>query len=125
MFLASSLSPPSLLIAVARGPSFSQSSVDGASENSTFGVQTLMAMRKFLDEAEPRSHQEMCSAAKRQRKLRIKETPSATRRIQWAKKKFQRRIQWARKELMQKMGILQTEAKKEVIRAFRSFTPQL
>ena len=36
--------------------------MDGASENSTFGTQTLMAMRKFLDEAELRSHQSVpCS----------------------------------------------------------------
>ena len=51
LFLSSSLSPPSLSLLL-RGPPFSQFSVDGASENSTFGMQTLMAMRKFLDEAE-------------------------------------------------------------------------
>ena len=35
--------------------------MDGASEDSTFGTQTLLAMRKFLDEAELYSHQGMSS----------------------------------------------------------------
>ena len=61
LFLSPSLSSPSLSLLL-RGPPFSQFSTDGASENSTFGAQTLMAMRKFLDEAERRSHQEVsCS----------------------------------------------------------------
>ena len=35
-----------------RGPTFSQFTADGASTDSTFGTQTLLAMRKFLDEME-------------------------------------------------------------------------
>ena len=45
-----------------RGPPFSQFSVDGASENSTVGTQTMVAMRKFLDEAELRGHQSVSSS---------------------------------------------------------------
>ena len=45
-----------------RGPPFSQFSTGGASENSTFGSQTLLAMRKFLDEAELHSRQRACNS---------------------------------------------------------------
>ena len=55
------LSTPSLSLLL-RGPTFSQFSADGASEDSTFGTQTLLAMRKFLDEAELRSQQGMSSS---------------------------------------------------------------
>ena len=61
MFLSPSLSSPSLSLLL-RGPTFSHYSTGGASENSTFGTQTLMAMRKFLDDAELRSRQEMHSS---------------------------------------------------------------
>ena len=50
------LSSPSLSLFL-RGPTFSQFSADGASEDSTFGTQTILAMRKFLDDAESHSHQ--------------------------------------------------------------------
>ena len=50
------LSSPSLSLLL-RGPTFSQFSADGASTDSTFGTQTLLAMRKFLDEAESYHHQ--------------------------------------------------------------------
>ena len=59
LFLSPSLSSPSLSLFL-RGPPFSQFSTGGASENSTFGTQTLMAMRKFLDDAELRSRQGTC-----------------------------------------------------------------
>ena len=45
-----------------RGPPISHFSTGDASENSTFGIQTLMAMRKFLDDAELRSRQMVCSS---------------------------------------------------------------
>ena len=54
--LSSSLSPPSLSLLL-RGPPFSQFSVEGASQDSTFGTQTLLAMRRLLDDAELCSHQ--------------------------------------------------------------------
>ena len=98
LFLSPSLSSPSLSLLL-RGPPFSQFSVDGASENSTFGTQTLMAIRKFLDEAELRSHQEMSCSQKTVTKkgnTEGKEEDSAEDRH------------------------LQTEAEKEVIRAFRA-----
>ena len=59
LFLSPSLSSPSLSVLL-RGPPFSQLSTCGASENSTFGTQTLVAMRKFLDDAEqlPRGMQQ-------------------------------------------------------------------
>ena len=59
--LSSFLSSPSLSLLL-RGPTFSQFSVDGASADSTFGTQTLLAMRKFLDEAELCSQQGMSSS---------------------------------------------------------------
>ena len=40
-----------------RGPTFSQFTTDGASTDSTFGTQTLLAMRKFLDDMETHHHQ--------------------------------------------------------------------
>ena len=55
------LSSPSLSLFL-RGPTFSQFSVDGASEDSTFGTQTILAMRKFLDDAELCSHQEISTS---------------------------------------------------------------
>ena len=55
------LSSPSLSVLL-RGPPFSQFSTGGASENSTFGTQTLMAVRKFLDDAETRSRQGVCNS---------------------------------------------------------------
>ena len=48
-----SFSSPSFL-SLLRGPQFS---TFGASENSTFGTQTLMSMRKFLEDAEKCNHQ--------------------------------------------------------------------
>ena len=46
------------------GPQLSQSQfyVKGASEDSTFETQTLLAMRRFLDEAELRSQGTLCSS---------------------------------------------------------------
>ena len=49
--LSPNLSSPSLSLLL-RGPTFSQFTADGASTDSTFGTQTLLAMRKFLDEME-------------------------------------------------------------------------
>ena len=40
-----------------RGPTFSQFTADGASTDSTFGTQTLLAMRKFLDEMDSHHQQ--------------------------------------------------------------------
>ena len=54
--LSPSLSTPSLSLLL-QGPPISHFSTGGASENSTFGTQTLMAMRRFLDDAELRSQQ--------------------------------------------------------------------
>ena len=49
--LSPNLSSPSLSLLL-RGPTFSQFTADGASTDSTFETQTLLAMRKFLDEME-------------------------------------------------------------------------
>ena len=100
LFLSPSLSSPSLSLLL-RGPPFSQFSMDCASENSTFGIQTLMAMRKFLDEAELRSHQEISCSQKTKEvtnegSTECKEEDPAEDRHS------------------------QTEAEKEVIRAFRT-----
>ena len=73
--------------------------MDSASENSTFGTQTLLAMRKFLDEAELRSHQKTSSSQKgatNEGNTEGKEEDSA------------------------EDGQIQTEAEKDVIRAFRT-----
>ena len=51
MPLSSSL-PSSSVSLLLRDPPISQFSVEGASDVSTFGTQTLLAMRRFLDEAE-------------------------------------------------------------------------
>ena len=56
MSLSPYLSSPSLSLLL-RGPTFSQFTADGASTDSTFGTQTLLAMRKFLDEVELYHHQ--------------------------------------------------------------------
>ena len=56
MSLPPGLSSPSLSLLL-RGPTFSQFTTDGASTDSTFGTQTLLAMRKFLDEMETHHHQ--------------------------------------------------------------------
>ena len=56
LFLSPSLSSPSFSLLL-RGSPFSQFSTGGASENSTFGTQTLMAIGKFLDDAESRNRQ--------------------------------------------------------------------
>ena len=56
--LSSSL-PSSSVSLLLRDPPISQFSVEGASDDSTFGTQTLLAMRRFLDEAEPSNHQRM------------------------------------------------------------------
>ena len=97
------LSPsPSLLL---RGPPFSQFSADGASEDSTFGTQTLLAMRKFLDEAELRSHQGMlCSSVASQVTKEVTNERSAECKGEDSAEDERR----------------QTEAMKEVIRAFRT-----
>ena len=57
------LSSPSLSLLL-RGPTFSQFTADGASTDSTFGTQTLLAMRKFLDEMETH-HQQGISPSQR------------------------------------------------------------
>ena len=54
--LSPNLSSPSLSLLL-RGPTFSQFTADGASTDSTFGTQTLLAMRKFLDEMESHHQQ--------------------------------------------------------------------
>ena len=59
--LSPSLSSPSLSLLL-RGSPFSQLSVKGASEDSTSETQTLLAMRRFLDEAELRSQGTLCSS---------------------------------------------------------------
>ena len=56
--LSSSLSPPSLSLLL-RDPTISQFSVEGTSQDSTFGTQTILAMRRFLDDAELHSCQRM------------------------------------------------------------------
>ena len=61
LFLSPSLSVPPLS-ALLRGPPFSQFSTDGVSDISTFGTQTLLAMRKFLDDVEMSSRQKACSS---------------------------------------------------------------
>ena len=104
MFLSPSLSSPSLSLLL-RGPPFSQFSADGASEDSTFGTQTLLAMRKFLDEAELRSHQGMlCSSVTSQVTKEVTNERSAERKGEDSAEDERR----------------QTEAMKEVIRAFRT-----
>ena len=75
--------------------------MDGASENSTFGTQTLMAMRKFLDEAELRSHQEVSYSQKTKKATNEGDTE-------------------CKEEDPVEDGHSQTEAEKEVIRAFRT-----
>ena len=80
LFLSPSLSSPSLSVLL-RGPTFSKFSTGGASESSTFGTQTLMAMRKFLDDAEIRSRQG-AGSSQETRKKQVKEMPNAKRRIQ-------------------------------------------
>ena len=104
MSLSPSLSSPSLSLLL-RGPPFSQFSADCASEDSTFGTQTLLAMRKFLDEAELRSHQGMlCSSVASQVTREVTNERSAERKGQDSAEDERR----------------QTEAMKEVIRAFRT-----
>ena len=61
LFLSPSLSAPSLSVLL-RGPPFSQLSTGGFSDNSTFGTQTLLAMRKFLDDVEMSSRQKANSS---------------------------------------------------------------
>ena len=98
LFLSSSLSSPSLSLLL-RGPPFSQFSVNSASENSTFGIQTVWLCENFLDEAELRSHQETsCS-----QKTVTNEGDTE-----------------GKEEDSVEDGQLQTEAEKEVIRAFRT-----
>ena len=84
-----------------RGPTFSQFSADGASEDSTFGTQTLLAMRKFLDEAEICSQQGMSS---NQVTKKVTNDGSAERKG----------------EDSAENGCRQIEATEEVIRAFRT-----
>ena len=64
MSLSPYLSSPSLSLLL-RGPNFSQFSADGASTDSTFGTQTLLAMRKFLDKAESYHHRGVPSSQER------------------------------------------------------------
>ena len=98
--LSPSLSSPSLPLLL-RGSPFSQLSVDGDSEDSTFGTQTFLAMRKFLDEAELRSHQGMSYS-------------------QMTKKDTNEGSTECKGEDSAEVGHCQTEAEKEVIRAFRT-----
>ena len=81
------------------GPHF-RNFLDGASENSTFGTQTLMAMRKFLDETELRSHQEVSCSQKTKKVTNEGDTE-------------------CKEEDPVEDGHSQTEAEKEVICAFR------
>ena len=101
--LSPSLSSPSLSLLL-RGPPFSQFSVEGASEDSTFGTQTLLAMRRFLDEAELCSQGTLCSSAANQ------ETKEVTN---------ERGVE-SKGEASAEDECRQTEAMKEVIRAFRT-----
>ena len=104
MPLSPSLSSPSLSLLL-RGPPFSQLSqlsVEGASEDSTFGTQTLSAMRRFLDEL--RSQGTLCSRV----------TSQVTREV------TNERDAESKGEASAEDECRQTEAMKEVIRAFRT-----
>ena len=102
--LSSSLSSPSLSLLL-RGPPISQFSVEGASQDSTFGTQTLLAMRRFLDDAELRSHQ----------RTLISSTASQVTREVTNERSAEDKGEAAADEECR-----QTEAMKEVIRAFRT-----
>ena len=106
--LSSSLSSPSLSLLL-RGPPISQFSVEGASEDSTFGTQTLLAMRRFLDEAELRSHQ-----SSHQRMPYSSGASQVTREV------TNERSAEDKGEASAEDECRQTEAMKEVIRAFRT-----
>ena len=91
------------------GPPFSQFTADGASEDSTFGTQTLLAMRKFLDEAELRSHQrKSCN------QMTKKDTNEGSTEC-----KGEDLAEDGHEDLAED-GHRQTEVEKEVIRAFRT-----
>ena len=92
--------PPSLSLLL-RGPPFS---VEGASEDSTFGTQTLVAMRRFLDEAELCSQGTLCSSVASQ----------VTREV------TNERGAESKGEASAEDECRQTDAMKEVIRAFRT-----
>ena len=100
---------PRLFRCCCGGPHFRNFLWMVASENSTFGTQTLLAMRKFLDEAELRSHQEVSCSQK---------TKEATNEGN-AERKGEDPVECKREDPVED-GHSQNEAEKEVIRAFRT-----
>ena len=79
--------------------------MEGASEDSTFGTQTLLAMRRFLDEAELSSHQRMSYSSA---------VSQVTREV------TNERSAEDKGEASAEDECRQTEAMNEVIRAFRT-----
>ena len=104
MPLSSSL-PSSSVSLLLRDPPISQFSVEGASDDSTFGTQTLLAMRRFLDEAELSSHQRM---------------PYSSAASQVTKEDTIERSAEDKGEVSAEDECRQAKAMKEVIRAFRT-----
>ena len=88
-----------------RDPPISQFSVEGASDVSTFGTQTLLAMRRFLDEAEFSSYQRM---------------PYSSAASQVTKEDTNERSDEDKGEVSAEDECRQAKAMKEVIRAFRT-----
>ena len=102
--LSSSLSPPSLSLLL-RDPTISQFPVEGTSQDSTFGTQTILAMRRFLDDAELHSRQRMpISSAASQATREVTNEKGAE----------------GKGEASAEDECRQTEAMQEVLRAFRT-----
>ena len=79
--------------------------MEGASDDSTFGTQTLVAMRRFLDEAELSSHQRM---------------PYSSAASQVTREDTNERSAEDKGEVSAEDDCRQAKAMKEVIRAFRT-----
>ena len=79
--------------------------MEGASDDSTFGTQTLLAMRRFLDEAELSSSQRM---------------PYSSAASQVTREVTKERSAEDKGEVSAEDDCRQTEAREEVIRAFRT-----
>ena len=104
MSLSSSRPSPSVSLLL-RDPPISQFSVEGASDDSTFGTQTLLAMRRFLDEAESSSYQRM---------------PYSSTASQETREVTNERSTEDKGEVSAEDECRQAKAMKEVIRAFRT-----
>ena len=104
-----------------RGPQFS---TVGASENSTFGTQTFMSMRKFLDDAEKRVHQGTKEETSKGDTECKEEYPAVTDEpAKSSASSAEQRLPGeatgeAQKDMCREN--LQTEVEKEVLRAFRA-----